>query len=288
MEDEDAEEDGNDGVDVGVGGDLGDGDVLEQVDEAGIADEGTSCDEPGDGGDGGEVPVGLGPLAEDGRQSEVDDAGEQHLPGGGDEAVDGEVAMAGVEAADGPTEGSSEADEDADQARGVGEEPGLEALAECGREERDHAEEAEEDAEPTARRERLAAGQGDFKESDEDGRGGEDERGEAAGDEFFRVDEADVATDEEKSANHGEAGQCAGGQEDFESAEPAPGEQDEAGDGEAGAGEDRGGELLAADADGGVGGSPEEVDAGEGEDDGGHTGCLDARLWGSVGHLGLW
>ena len=46
-EEEDAEQDGDDGVDVGVGGDLGDGDVLQEVDVAGVADEGAAGDEPG-------------------------------------------------------------------------------------------------------------------------------------------------------------------------------------------------------------------------------------------------
>ena len=64
MEEEGSEKDGDDGVDVGVGGDFGDGDVLEEVDVGGVADEGAEGDEVEDGRGCLEIPVDVVPVAE--------------------------------------------------------------------------------------------------------------------------------------------------------------------------------------------------------------------------------
>ena len=102
VEEEEAEQDGDHGVDVGVGGDFADGDVGDEPDVGGVADPGAEDDQVGDGVEGGAVPLGLMLFAEEKGEGEVDGSGEEHLPGGGDEDVDGELGAAGEQGADGP------------------------------------------------------------------------------------------------------------------------------------------------------------------------------------------
>src|ERR1035437_1907858 len=94
VEEDDAEQDGDHRVDEGVGGDLGHGDVLEQVDVRGEADYGAEDSEIKDAQGSDNGPLGGLEVACGNGDGEVDDAGGADLPGGGGEGVNLEAEAA--------------------------------------------------------------------------------------------------------------------------------------------------------------------------------------------------
>src|ERR1035437_7632755 len=92
---DDADEYCDDRVDERVGGDLGDGDVLQQVDVCRKADHRSEGGEIKYGEDSARGPLGGLEVACGNGDGEVNEAGGAKLPGGGGEGVDLEVESAG-------------------------------------------------------------------------------------------------------------------------------------------------------------------------------------------------
>jgi hypothetical protein len=134
---------------------------------------------------------------------------------------------------------------------------------------------AESHAQPTAGGERLATGQKHLNERDVKRNDGQDQRCQAAGDGFFRVDQADVSPAEKQQANQAQEEHVFGRPDEAQAAPSAPDQQKRACGKEARSREKECGHLGHSDADGGVGGTPEDVDAQEGEHDArGGGGCM--------------
>lgn len=80
-----ADQDGDEGVDVGVGGDAGGGLAVKEPEVGGEAEEGAKEDEVGErdpGGGGDLVGVEAGEFSEGGGGEEKEEAAKEHLGGG--------------------------------------------------------------------------------------------------------------------------------------------------------------------------------------------------------------
>ncbi len=263
--DEDAEDYSDDGVDKGVGGDLGDGDVLQQVGEAGEADDGPEDAEVCDGEDAGAGPGGVAETAAGEGDNGVDEAGGAELVAGGDEDVDLKGKATAEHSADGKRECGEEQD-------GVREEVGFtggSGAVERGRDEGDYAERAEKEAGPTAPGKGFAVRESGFNGGDHHGGGGDDEGSEAARHHGFGPGEKDVVDRHEENADEREAPYGGGGNAQGGAADEANADEDGRGKKRAAGTDERRRQVLAGDADGGVGGTPEKVHQAEGEQDAG-------------------
>ncbi len=225
MKQKDAEEDGNDRVDVGVGGHLGDGDVLQEVGVGRKADDGTEDGKIGDGAEAGAVPDGGSPASAGEREDGVEDGGGTELPGGGYDHIQGEVEPARKSGADGEGEGGERKDAEGGEVAGAGWTGALKG----GPKERNHADGAEEDAGPAAAIEAFPAGEDDLKERQHKRHGGDDEGGEAACDHGLGPGEKDVVDAHEEDADDGETPGLGGGDAKRLAGGEADGKEEEGG-----------------------------------------------------------
>src|SRR6185437_11682387 len=168
------DDDGDGRVHEGVGGDLGDGHVLQQVGVGGESDDGADDGEEGDGGEAGGGPVRGAQVSACEGEQDVNDAGGADLPCGGDEGVHAEAEAAGEDGADG--EDQSGDDEDGIAGDGGAIRGGGAYSAQRGRHEDEHSGGSGEHADPAARGEALARGQDGFDHRDVNGDHGDDER----------------------------------------------------------------------------------------------------------------
>src|SRR6185312_10526471 len=105
-----ADDDGDGRVHKGVGGDLGDGHVLQQVGVGRESDDRADDGEEGDGGQAGGGPVRGAQVSACEGEQDVNDAGGADLPGGGDEGVHAEAEAAREDGADGEDEAGDDED----------------------------------------------------------------------------------------------------------------------------------------------------------------------------------
>jgi len=285
MEEGRTNEDGNDGVDEGVGGDLGDGDVLDEVGVGGERDDRSKDREEDDGEDSATRPDGSAEASTGGGEGEVDDAGCANLPSGGDEGINAESESAREYRADGEGERGPQKKDESEEAALVCV-TSMDGAEQGGPEEDEHSQCTEQGSEPTAQIEPLAAGQGCFQERNEDGDHGDDEGGVSGGDFGLGPDDEDVVAGHDENADERKLRRGAHGDAQAGTARQADGSDERCGDEGANGSDERRCKVLIGDANGAVGRPPAEVHAGEGEEDTAFLGVGKRHLFFKI--LGTW
>ena len=179
-----------------------------------------------------------------------------------------EARAAGYDAADTPTKRTC-------QQRGYGPKAGAiagEAMTKRGPQESDEPGEAEGHAKPSPEGKRLATGQEHLNERDVERDDGKNERGEAARNNLFRVDETDISAAEQQQADDAEKEHVFARPQEAKAAPAAPGQQSCPRDKEARSGEQQRRHLRNANADGRIGRAPEDIYGGKGKHNSG-SGC---------------
>ena len=212
-------------------------------------------------------PAGGLEASSSGGEGEVDDSGGADLPCGGDEGVDAEAEAAREHGADGEGERGADQQDKAEEAAlacaAVG------GAMERGPEQDQHSEGAEQGAEPSAQVEPLAVGKDGLEERDEDGDGGDHQRGVSGGDPGLGPDEQDVVGGHDENADEGEL--RSGTQRDAQAgaARQADGADEHKREEGADGAHQRRRQVLTGDENGAVGRTPAEIHAGEGDGDAG-------------------
>jgi len=258
-----AEDEGHDGIDVGVSRHLCDWDILEQPDVGGESDERSGKDEVDDGPERRGCPGCAVKVSGGECQGGTDEPGDEHLPSAGGKRVDGHVPTAGANGSDGPTDAGAENKDRSEELASA--EGGV--SGEIGPEKESYARDSKGDSGESASGEMVGAVADPLKDEEPERGDGDEEGGEAGGDVDFRPSHDDVGGDEEEESDDAEAEEIAQGDGDTVSAEGAEGEHEKTGGGETEGSHDERREVLDGEADGEVGGSPEDVDQCECDDD---------------------
>ena len=224
--------------------------MLQEPDVGGVADPGAADDKIEDGAEAASGPDWMRIALKHERECEIGEAGKSDLPGGGTKGIDrARLPFFGKHGAQGPTERASLQSETPPELAAA--ERG--GMNQVGPDEDGDAGNSNDEADFAAAGNVMVAEQKAIEHEKPERTDGNEESGEAGGDDLLGEGKSEVASHEEQDADHGEMREFARRETDLTPGNSAIGEHDHAGDSEAGRAHEGGRNLLDGNADAEIG-----------------------------------